>query len=121
MKPGEKIQKLLADRGWSQSQLAQRAGINCRSISHIVSDKREPRARLCIAIAAGFGVPAEWLWDDSQNWPPPGQASFAGGPCAVADPSAPRPTIVETETHTIIIIQKQQREKPAENGAFAQS
>lgn len=37
----------------------------------IMADKQECKVQLAASIARFFGVPLDWLADDSQDWPPP--------------------------------------------------
>ncbi len=69
VKSDEKIQKLLIDRGWSQSELARQAGVNQRSVAYAASGEREPRVRTAVAIAKALAVDVAWLWGDD-SWPP---------------------------------------------------
>lgn len=55
---------LLAQHGWSQAQLAKRAGLRHRNISSIVAGTREPAVSVGLAIAEALEVSADWLWRD---------------------------------------------------------
>ena len=68
--PQGKIVLLLRERGWSQSELARRAGINQGTLNAIIRGN-VPRVPNAIGIARTFGVPVEWLFDVNAPWPPP--------------------------------------------------
>ncbi len=73
----EKIRALLRERGWSQSELARRAGLKQRAVCYVASDGRPARADAGVAIAKALSVSTDWLFDDNQDWPPPRQAARA--------------------------------------------
>jgi len=70
---GAKVQKLLDHYSWSQSELARRTRgvVNQPVISSIIVNGTMPGANRVFALARALGVSADWLLDDSQNWPPP--------------------------------------------------
>ena len=51
------LNERLNEKGWSQRQLARRAGISSATISEVMSDKRRPTWEFCHAIASALGVP----------------------------------------------------------------
>ncbi len=65
----QKIAKLVDSR--SEVELSRRAGLPSHTLNAITKRGREPLARKAIQIARFFEVPADWLFDDSQPWPPP--------------------------------------------------
>jgi len=74
MKAGEKVERLLAQRGMSAAALARLAGVGQDVISRLRHlDGYEPLASKAVRIARALGVPAEWLFDDEADWPPPEQ------------------------------------------------
>ena len=77
MKSGTKIERALAEKGWSQSELARRADSTSPSISRIVNGG-EPSAGLALRIARALAVPVDWLIDDARDWPPPAVDSGHG-------------------------------------------
>ncbi len=46
-------------------------GCSTQAVQKWSSGKSIPRADYGVRLAAALGVPAEWLFDDSQDWPPP--------------------------------------------------
>lgn len=57
--PGQLIETLLAERGWSQRVLAIVLGIGETIVNKLVSDRRPVDAELALQLAEVFGVPAE--------------------------------------------------------------
>lgn len=57
--PGQLIAALLQEKGWSQRVLSLILGIDERTISNIVSDKRPMNAKLAVTLESVFDVPAE--------------------------------------------------------------
>jgi transcriptional regulator with XRE-family HTH domain len=49
----------MARRGWTQKELAERAGITESAVSRYLSGRRTPRLEALRAMAAAFGDPAE--------------------------------------------------------------
>ena len=49
----------LEKRGWSQRELARRAGLSPTSISEVMAGKRGPGRRVCQAVAQALQVPPE--------------------------------------------------------------
>ncbi len=66
----EKINRLLAERGWSQSELARRVGCSAAAISRGLKDGAEFGSLLAFRVARELNVELEWLLDDQQGWPP---------------------------------------------------
>ena len=52
----------LRNRGWSQRELARRAGLSPTSISEVLSGKRGPGKRFCQAVAKALQVPPERIF-----------------------------------------------------------
>ncbi len=88
MNAGEKIRALLAEHGWSQAQLAKRAGLRHRNISSIVAGTREPAVSVGLAIAEALEVSADWLWRDV--WGPD-------------HPAPPQGTLGALDTSTVLL------------------
>ncbi|MCL6637851.1 MAG: helix-turn-helix domain-containing protein [Alicyclobacillus sp.] len=80
---GERIAAARRKAGWSQAQLAQRAGISASSIAMYETGRRQPDARIVAKLAAALGVPA---------------AELAGAPAAAATTPAPAQPLVEDST-----------------------
>ena len=57
--PGQLIQELLADRGWTQRVLAIVLGADETGVNKVVSGKRQVDASLALALSDVFDVPAE--------------------------------------------------------------
>jgi transcriptional regulator with XRE-family HTH domain len=61
---GERLQRLRERAGLSQSGLAERAGLNRRTIQNWEQGRRIPRADALLSLARGLGVPVEALLSD---------------------------------------------------------
>jgi HTH-type transcriptional regulator / antitoxin HigA len=61
--PGQLIQALLAERGWTQRVLALVIGADETGINHIIAGKRPVKAELALVLAEVFEVPAERFLD----------------------------------------------------------
>lgn len=55
----EWLENELRERGWTQTELARRAGMSRAAISMLVNGRNHPKAETCIALARGFDLPAE--------------------------------------------------------------
>ena len=51
------LQDQLRERGWSQSELARRAGLSHAQVSHVLGGARGAGIDFCTAIAGPLGVP----------------------------------------------------------------
>lgn len=58
---GQKVKRLRESRGWSQAELARRAGITKSAISTYELGIRTPSADVVCAFAKAFGVSADYL------------------------------------------------------------
>lgn len=58
---GARIAALRRNRGWSQSQLAQRLKISSSAVGMYEQERREPSAQLLVAMAQEFGVSTDFL------------------------------------------------------------
>lgn len=67
----EKVVKLLEEAGWRQSEVERRAGWARGSLGAKMSAGHMPGADKGVRLARALRVPAEWLFDDEQPWPPP--------------------------------------------------
>lgn len=63
---GQKLRELREGRGWSQSDLAKRAGVTKSAISTYEQGIRTPSADVLCAFAKAFGVSADYLLGISQ-------------------------------------------------------
>jgi transcriptional regulator with XRE-family HTH domain len=62
-----KIVRLLADLGWDQVRLAEKAGVTESRISRWLKGDGNPRPRQFLAMARAMGVPVEYLIDDREE------------------------------------------------------
>lgn len=58
----DRLQECLAERSWSQSDLARASGITRASISRYVKDDRQPNMKQAVAIADALMVSLDWLF-----------------------------------------------------------
>ncbi|RIK37432.1 MAG: hypothetical protein DCC55_24360 [Chloroflexi bacterium] len=71
------LNKELDRRGWSQRELARRAGLSPTSISEVMAGKRGPGKRFCQAVAKALHVPPERILQEAGIIePPPDSALF---------------------------------------------
>jgi HTH-type transcriptional regulator/antitoxin HigA len=66
--PGQFIENLLRERGWTQRVLVAVLGIDQAVLSKIISDKRQIDARTALALGDVFGVPAERFLEIQRNY-----------------------------------------------------
>jgi transcriptional regulator with XRE-family HTH domain len=66
----EWLNKELADRGWNQSDLANRAGLGRGTISNIMNHSRKPGTDICVAIAHALNIPPEIVFRAASILPP---------------------------------------------------
>ena len=52
----------LIEKGWSQAELAYKAGVSRTAISDVISEKRSAGTELCRAIARAFNLPPELIF-----------------------------------------------------------
>src|SRR5688572_17922968 len=57
--PGQLIQALLDERGWTKAVLAAVLGVSGTVVSRIISGQRPVDAQTAIALSEVFGIPAE--------------------------------------------------------------
>lgn len=65
----EKIRRLLDSR--SKTSLSKSAGLPASTLDSILNKNQEPRAQKAVKIAQALDVSADWLFDNSKDWPPP--------------------------------------------------
>ena len=58
---GERFMKARRLNGWTQQQLAERLGLDRKTVLGIEADKRRPKKSVVIAWSVVTGVPLEWL------------------------------------------------------------
>lgn len=78
----EKVRRLVGSR--NKSALSRQAGLPETAFDAAVNKGREPLASNAVRIASVLGVSADWLFDDSKDWPPP-EASEVGSLDTVPD------------------------------------
>lgn len=82
MKLGEKVGRLITRDHWqSLRAVARRAGVSHASVSRAARGDGSLGIRSGLAVARALGVPAEWLYDDARDWPPP--AAVEAPPIAI--------------------------------------
>jgi XRE family transcriptional regulator, regulator of sulfur utilization len=55
--PGDKVRDLRKERGWSQQELADRAGISMQTVSNLETSRHVPGIVTLSKIAGALGVP----------------------------------------------------------------
>ena len=60
-----RVPQLRAERGWSQSELAQKLGVSRQTVNAVERERYEPSLSLAFAIAALFGQPIEEIFTPS--------------------------------------------------------
>jgi len=65
----EKLERLKGGR--SYAEIAALADATAENIRKVVREGSQPGFALGVRLARVFGVPADWLGDDSADWPPP--------------------------------------------------
>ena len=67
---GQRVKKLRDERGWTQQELADRAGLTKDTISnHETGKRRDPPLSAVRALATAFGVPVTELLDEPATEP----------------------------------------------------
>ena len=58
---GQRITSLREDRGWTQKELADRAGISSAFVSDVENDKRNPSTDVLLRIAEALGASMDFI------------------------------------------------------------
>lgn len=67
----EKVARLLEATGWRQADIERRANWATGTLGSKMSRGSMPSADRGVRLAKALRVPAEWLFDDQAEWPPP--------------------------------------------------
>lgn len=62
-----RLRTLLDERGWTQADLAERAGIEQPHVSKLVTGKRRPSLNTAQKVARAFGVAVEDVWPENME------------------------------------------------------
>ena len=84
---GEKLQRLRAETGLSQEDLAERLDVSRQAVSKWEQDKTVPDVKYIVALSDLFGVTTDYLLKDAEAAPPQAQA-----------PDTPQPPPVSQES-----------------------
>lgn len=58
------LKALRAERGWTQADLGERAGVSRQAIIALESDRHDPSLDLAYRLAAVFGRPVEAIFEN---------------------------------------------------------
>lgn len=64
---GEKLRMLILERGVSQKELAQKAGVTEAAISHYINGDRSPRGAILLNIANALDTTTDFLLSGSKS------------------------------------------------------
>ncbi len=67
MKLHEKLVRLRKDRGWSQTVLCERVGVNIAHLSRLENGKSQPSGEMLWKIAKAFGVSMDYFMDEEAD------------------------------------------------------
>ena len=67
MKFHEKLVKLRKERGWSQTVLGERVGVNIAHLSRLENGKSQPSVEMLLKIARAFGVSMDYFMDEETD------------------------------------------------------
>ena len=62
-----RLRVLRAERGWSQSELADRIGVSRQAVNALETDKHDPSLGLAYRIAAVFGLAVEDIFENEHR------------------------------------------------------
>ena len=75
MRASLKISRLLKQKDLTLDDLAEAAGVDPSLVARVKQrPKHNPNVYDAVQISRALSVPAEWLWDNSKDWPPPDSA-----------------------------------------------
>lgn len=57
----EELDRLIAERGWTSRQVAERAGISQTAVVQYRTGKREPSVTALVKLSKAFGIPERFL------------------------------------------------------------
>lgn len=64
------LQKELDKKGWSQNELAKRAGISRGAVNHVLNGSRQPGTDLCLGVARALKISPEIVFRKAELLPP---------------------------------------------------
>jgi len=67
----EKLYKLKEERGFAVAHIERKADWPEKTLSNCLSRGSMPLADKGVRLAKALAISADWLFDDSQGWPPP--------------------------------------------------
>ena len=73
---GARLRRIREQKQWSQTQLAEKAGLTPAAVSQIESDERQPSFNTLSKLAAALGVSVGYLVGDEAELPAELQAFF---------------------------------------------
>lgn len=68
----EKLEKLIAERGWKQADLARAIDMGRSTVGNWFNSPSKPDLDSALKLARVLAVPLDYLADDAQDDPPPG-------------------------------------------------
>ena len=60
---GDKVKRMLEERGWTQEDFEEKSGISQAFISQIINNVKKPGYETLVKLAKGFGVKVELFFD----------------------------------------------------------
>ena len=62
-----RLRMLRAERGWSQQELAERAGVSRQTINSIEAERYDPSLPLAFKLGRVFGLAVEAMFEDEEG------------------------------------------------------
>jgi len=62
-----RLRLLRAERGWSQQELAERAGVSRQTINSIEAERYDPSLPLAFKLGKVFGLAVESMFEDEEG------------------------------------------------------